>query len=142
MGSGASLVQEKHVHVYKKESSRFHSSVKSDRDKGMAFLRDVNQFLRDEGKELKDTRELRGMLRAGCDKLSELLSTFKINEVFDVLERVDVQKKIELDTAGLHSIIHGFAGIGSASRRRLSVKTPVPMKKRCNVAQCSISYIM
>ena len=130
MGSGASLAQEKHVHVYKKESVRFQSSVKSDLDKGMAFLRDVNQFLRDEGKELKDTRELRDMLQAGCDKLSELLCTFKTDEVFDVLERVDLQKKIEQDTAGLHSIIHGFAGIHSASRKRLSVKTPVPLKKR------------
>ena len=58
MGSGASLVQEKHVHVYKKESSRFHSSVKSDLDKGMAFLRDVNQFLRDEGEYAHEMRDM------------------------------------------------------------------------------------
>ena len=59
------------------------------------------------------------MLQAGCNKLSELLCTFKTDEVFDVLERVDLQKKIEQDTAigGLHSIIHGFAGIHSASER-------------------------
>ena len=56
-------MKERHAHVYKKESSRFHSSVKSDLDKGMMFLKDVSQFLRDETKELKDTQELRRMLR-------------------------------------------------------------------------------
>ena len=31
-------MKERHAHVYKKESSRFHSSVKSDLDKGMICM--------------------------------------------------------------------------------------------------------
>lgn len=128
MGAGASIKEVENV--YKKESSRFHTSVKSDLDKGMAFLNDVNSFLEDEKRELKDTENLRNALRSGCDRLKDLLMTFKTDEVFDILERVSVQKRIDSNAAALHSLIHGFAGIpATGSRRRLSVKTPLMKKK-------------
>jgi len=76
---------------------------------GASVKEDVNNFLRDDGKELKDTPELRKLLRSGCERLRGLMDTFNTEEVYDVLERVSVQNKIQKNAAGMHSYVFSLS---------------------------------
>jgi len=129
MGAGASASVPKIQALEKKRFSEIKSGgpiwvaerndlvchVKADLENSANFVSEVEKFLADSNSRIVDSAELRDRLTNGCKQIGTLLSHFRSEEVFTLLERVADQQKINglggsSDAKGVH-MEHALIGI-------------------------------